>query len=132
MVTKIIADDNLEPSFFESRGALLTELNWNYKKEGISIHLQSDGNGYVNIYFKDTDDYDKIDWIISATPKNGYTFLGWYDLSGNCVSTDEEYVITSIYQGKPYEWGEDFLVPPLGVQLELTARFSAISPNVMD
>jgi len=68
--------------------------HWTAKKVKVSVHNRNISEGRVmgslseSRYY--TYDYNSYQ-TITATPDSGHSFIGWYDIEGNVVSTDMRY-----------------------------------------
>lgn len=124
--------DNLRCLFV--RDTLIKSIKWNDAKDDVSIVLNSDGEGYVEIYANHSygtgDEEAPYTWMIDARPADeSKVFVGWYDENGKLVSDKacyEFYTNTALID-------PDGCMPPYGEHLNLTARFEKASePAVTD
>ena len=61
-----------------------------------AVTADTDGSGHIDIgwlYDPDSDPLGSVFFSMKAVPEEGHEFLGWYDIFGNLVSSDEEIVI---------------------------------------
>ena len=69
-----------------------------------AVTVDTDGSGHIDIGWLDDPDSDSLGCVffsMKAVPEEGHEFLGWYDIFGNLVSSDEEIVIQDA--GHSYE-----------------------------
>jgi len=103
------------------KNTLLTSIDWNSSLYNFSIVLSVNGKGYVatDKQFQSNTGYEGgVHYhYICASPENGYSFVGWYDTEGNCVSTDAD------YNYKTSAGSDGWAESPSNTTINLTAKF---------
>ena len=68
-----------------------------------TVYADARGQGYIGIdWFRDPERSNAFNHsALIATPYEGYEFLGWYDIFGNLISTDNKLIIQSAYSEYP-------------------------------
>ena len=68
-----------------------------------TVYADARGQGYIGIdWFRDPERSNAFNHsALIATPNEGYEFLGWYDIFGNLISTDNKLIIQSAYSEYP-------------------------------
>ncbi len=65
------------------------------KNETSPVNVADYGTGYINVQYQNVDVTRGDTVTLTAMPKTGYKFVGWYSADGTCFTTNTTYTVTA-------------------------------------